>query len=177
MELMLRSWALAFFWTQLVECPVYLILQPRLMRVWPGVQSPIHTSSGHRRWIQLSLFDLGVGFGASLISHPPATALFWEVQSWSHDSSGQKLAAPYTETRLQRFLSQFAWETVEVGVFLVETLWLYWAHADSEGGIMLGRCGRYWFLVRAAACSLCANLTSIMVGVAIDNWAPHLLEA
>ena len=172
LEAMLRSWGLAFFWTQLSECPVYLVLQPLLMREWPNVRSSRQTGSGRLRagcLTRLSLFDLAVGFGASLISHPGATVLFWEVDSWSA-SSGQEGGATY-----HLWLSHRAWEVVELGVFLVEMLWLYWAHADAEGGALLQRCGRRWFLARAAACSLCANLTSILVGLAINTWAPHLL--
>jgi hypothetical protein len=115
----------------------------------------------------MSLFDLGVGFGASLITHPPATALFWELESRADHSFAQESG----------HLLLYAWEVVEACVFVVETLWLYWAHADAEGGILLQRCGRCWFLARAAACSLCANLTSIMVGIVLDTWAPHLLVA
>ena len=170
LEAMLRSWGLAFFWTQLSECPVYLVLQPLLMRDW-NVRASRQAGSGHLCagcLARMSLFDLGVGFGASLISHPGATVIFWEVDSWS-DSSGQEAG------KATQLLSHYAWEVVELGVFLVEMMWLYWAHADAEGGVLLQRCGRYWFLARAAACSLCANSTSILVGLAINNWAPYLL--
>lgn len=181
-EAMLRAWGLAFFWTQLSECPVYLVLQPLLMRCWPESQ-PRTNSLCAGCCKQLSLFDLGVGFGASLITHPPATACFWKLNSWRGTSLPQEhaqdkssiAAGPYDATQFQLLLSQYSFEVVEVGVFLVEMLWLCWAHADVAGGQLLRQCGPYSLLIRAACCSLCANLTSIMLGVAINAWAPHLL--
>ena len=77
--------------------------------------------------------------------------------------------------QFQLLLSQYSWEAIEVGVFVVETLWLCWAHADMEGGLLLRQCGPYRFLIRAGCFSLCSNLTSILVGVALNSWAPGLL--
>jgi hypothetical protein len=115
-----------------------------------------------------------VAFGASLISHPPATAFYWEICSWPSHSTATN---PHGQEQLERWLQDWAWEVVEVCVFLVELLWLLWAHADADGGAMLRDCGWLSLIVRAGCCSLCANMTSIAGGVVINAWAPHLLGA
>ena len=176
MMMMLRSWGLAFAWTQLLECPVYMLLQPRVLRsretaaaAAAAAASPGGGSGGS--WL---MFDLGVAFGASLISHPPATAFYWEICSWPSHSTATN---PHGQEQLERWLQDWAWEVVEVCVFLVELLWLLWAHADADGGAMLRDCGWLSLIVRAGCCSLCANMTSIAGGVVINAWAPHLLGA
>ena len=95
--LMLRLWGLAFLWTQLIECPVYIVL---LRWLWPGAPA------GASR----VLLDLAVGFGASLLSHPPATACFWSFAGVPH-----------------------SFVAIECGVVLVETAWVFWAQSGGLG--------------------------------------------
>lgn len=105
-----------------------------------------------------------VGFGASLISHPPATAFYWEVSSWAAPSRGQNVSTWQVVEEIfsgeesgagALWLKVYGWEVVEVCVFVVETFWLLWAHCGGEGGRwMRQRHGWHGCLLRAVLCSL-----------------------
>ena len=128
---MVRAWGVAFAWTQLLECPVYLFLQPRLMRVPAATGTSAAAAAATAAASSAGFwFDLGVGFGASLISHPPATAFYWEVSSWAappvrHNVSAwqavEEIVSGEASGAGALWLKLYAWEVVEVCVFVVES--------------------------------------------------------